>query len=330
MSSPKDEFRVLSWNIEHNGVDKDGSTARWDLAMDVLDAIQPHVLLRQELTRADRDGQSMVWNEARRLGHHFPFLATATPESANPTGVYLDYEVCQPTNHYEHGTKLWHPVCNPVALLKGATQALSLGSFHLCSWDPATRATEAKRLTTLGKPGMAAIIGGDGNSYPHRLNDRTPLPDWSKVEDRSHYEHRTIVRDGKRISDTVAHEILCGEHEGHPPVFVDLAYYAATELGQETALNPTASLWKTNQGSRQRIDWVLATPQVAGCLTSLRVVVNDDVIAASDHPPVLATFSFSALRRVLSSETAGARVRQSSAAAGNADAFASFTVEGSA
>ncbi|MFF3750509.1 endonuclease/exonuclease/phosphatase family protein [Streptomyces sp. NPDC002018] len=298
-----DIFRVVSWNIEHNGIGRDGADERWHLAMDVLAALRPHVLLRQELTRADMYGGRAVWAEAARLGGHTAFLAKATPESANPTGVYTDPALLVPTEYYEHSTGMWHPVCNPVVKLKGARGKLSIASFHLCSFDPGRRANEAKRLTTLGKPGMAAIIGGDCNSYPHTAVEVQSLPDWGSVEDRSHFEHRTIDRNGERVSDTEPDRILSGIHDDRPPVFVELGHYAATCLGQPSALAPTASLWRKDQGERHRIDRIYATPQIVGALTKLEVVVNDEILEVSDHPPVVATFSLAALRRALSTAT---------------------------
>lgn len=295
-----DAFRVVAWNIEHNGIQRDGSDERWHVAMDVLAALQPHVLLRQELTRADMYGGRAVWAEAARLGGHVSFLASATPESANPTGVYVDPDLCEPTEYYEHTTGMWHPVCNPVVRIKGAPAKLSLASFHLCSFDPDRRVNEARRLTTLGKPGMAAIIGGDCNSYPHTESEAADLPDWGEVEDRSHFEHRTIDSNGVRVSDTRPDRILSGTHHGRPPVFVELGQYAATRLHTPGALAPTSSLWRKDQGPMRRIDRIYATPQVAEALTDLEVIVNDDVREASDHCPVLATFSLSRLRRALS------------------------------
>ncbi|WP_055716086.1 endonuclease/exonuclease/phosphatase family protein [Streptomyces torulosus] len=295
-----DEFTVVSWNVEHNGTDADGSDHRWHLAMDILTGLRPHVLLRQELTRADMYGQRMVWAEARRLGNHTPFLASATRESANPTGVYVDRDLCDPVQFFDHRTLMWHPVCNPLVQLMDAPTPLSLASIHLCSWDPTTRAREAKRLTVLRRPGMEAIFGGDCNSEPHRQDDETAEPtDWSQVEDRALFEARTIEVDGRRVTDTVPDEILAGEYDGQPPVFVDLAHYAATELGQQDALPATAPLWRKDQGPRRRIDRIYATPRVAEALTRVEVIVTDEVIEVSDHAPLLATFSRSKLRRAL-------------------------------
>lgn len=306
---PDDEFRVLSWNIEHNGTDRTGERHRWYTAMEVLTRLQPHVVLRQELTGAQQAGHRALWAEARRLGGDgpafIPYLAPATPESANPTGAYLDPQVCEPTEYYEHVTGMWHPICNPVIRIKGAPLKLSLASIHLCSHDPDTRAREARRLTTLGKPGMHALIGGDCNSYPHRsVHERHALPDWQQVADRSHVEHRTIDRDGQRVSDTRPDEILAGEHDGRPPVFKELGHYAVTELGQDNdeALAPTASLQRRDQGPPQRIDRLYATPQIAEALIRIDVDAGDHVRDVSDHAVVMATFSLHRLRRTLSTE----------------------------
>ncbi|MEU5193676.1 endonuclease/exonuclease/phosphatase family protein [Streptomyces scabiei] len=233
--------------------------------MDVLAGLRPSVLLRQELTRAHMHGGRMVWAEAARLGNHTAFLANATPESANPTGVYIDRTLMDPTEFYPHETLMWHPICNPIVRVKGTRTKLSLASFRLCPFDPATRAREAKRLVTLAKPGLETILGGDANSYPHRIADETaPLPDWSQIADPSHFEHRTIERNGVRVSDTVPDEILAGAQDGRSPVFVDLAHHAATVLGQPEALKPTASLWRKDQGTRQRIDRLFSTQRIAG------------------------------------------------------------------
>ncbi|WJV48889.1 endonuclease/exonuclease/phosphatase family protein [Streptomyces flavofungini] len=297
-----DVIRVVTWNLEHNGIDRNGDDTRWHTAMHVLADLKPHLLLRQELTRAHMYGARTVWAEAAQLGGMIPFLATATPESANPTGVYVDPRFFDVVEYYEHVTGMWHPVCNPVVRLKGTTTNLSVASFHLCSFDPQQRASEAKRLTTLGKPGMATISGGDGNSFPHTRMETAPMPDWSTITDRSYVAHRTLERDGRLVSDTRPDEILSGQHNGQPPVFRELGHYAATELGQQynNPLAPTASLWRKDQGPMRRIDRLYATPQVAKALMKLEVINTEDVRHASDHAPVVATFSRAKLHQALS------------------------------
>ncbi|MEY9840529.1 endonuclease/exonuclease/phosphatase family protein [Streptacidiphilus sp. EB103A] len=291
-----DTVTVACWNVEHNGHDHGGEDHRRHHAYDVLAAYQPSIVLRQELTHAHRDGQAHLFQEANRLGL-LAFLAPGTPESDNPTGVFIDPQLFEPLAHFQHVTGTWHPICNPVVRLRGAVRPLSLASFHLCSHDPATRSSEAKRLTVLGAPGRSAILGGDTNSYPHRLADESvPLPQWDQVTDASHYEHRTVEREGRRVSDTQPDEILAGGKH----VFVDTGHYAATTLAQPHALAATASLHRTDQGGPQRIDRLYCTPDLAPALLSVEAMADAAVREASDHALIIARFSLFGLRRALS------------------------------
>ncbi|MEV6134439.1 hypothetical protein AB0M05_47935 [Streptomyces violaceusniger] len=106
---------MVSWNVERNGLSS-GADGRWHLAMDILAALKPHILLRQELRRADMHGERALWAEAARLGGHTPFLADATRESANPTGVYTDPGLCQPTEYRQSWA--W-PACGGYGPLLG-------------------------------------------------------------------------------------------------------------------------------------------------------------------------------------------------------------------
>ncbi|MEI5100971.1 endonuclease/exonuclease/phosphatase family protein [Streptomyces sp. PmtG] len=299
-----DVIRVATWNLKHNGIDRNGNDTRWHLAMQVLADLKPHLLLRQELTQGHMHGARAVWAEAARLGGFIPFVSQATSESANPTGVYIDPHMFDVVEYYEHVTGMWHAVCNPVVRLKRTTTNLSIASFHLCSFDPQQRASEAKRLTTLGKPGMHSIGGGDTNSFGHRPIEAASLPDWATIDDRSYVEHRTTERDGRLVADTRPDAILSGEHGGQPPVFRELGYYAATELRQRGAspLAPTASLWRTDQGPMRRIDRIYATPQIASALLRLDVINNEYVGEASDHAIVVADFSRTKLHQALGGE----------------------------
>ncbi|WP_435865129.1 endonuclease/exonuclease/phosphatase family protein [Streptomyces spectabilis] len=275
--------------------------------MAVAKEVGAHVVFRQEVTRGHLHGKRAMWAEAARLGGFFPFMASATKESANPTAVYVDPNMFEPVQEFEHQTSMWHPICNPVVRLKGCPKPLSLASFHLCSWDPDTRAREAKRLTILGRPGMEAILGGDCNSYVHAADEAPDLPDWDRVDDRTHFEHRTVVNHyGVRVSDTRPDKILAGRHDQRPPVFMELGQYAVKQLGQsrQSALTPTASLWKSNQGPRQRIDRFYATPGIAKALRSVEVLDHKDVKKSTDHAAVVAVYSETEMRRVLSPEPA--------------------------
>ncbi|MFI5822842.1 endonuclease/exonuclease/phosphatase family protein [Streptomyces rishiriensis] len=292
-----DELRVVCWNIEHNGRGRSGSDDHRDLARDILSAIEPHILLRQELTGAWDRGKADLYAEANRLGGLTPFMAAPREgRSRNPVGVMVDPALFLVDGEFEHDLA-WKPICNPRVRLKGCPKSLDLASAHLCHFDPDMRATEARRLTTLADHGRSALVGMDANSYPHQTAlESVALPDWDKVEDRVHYQHRTIERDGRRVSDTRPDEILSG---GAHPVFSDLGLHAATAFGQPGALAGTASLKRTDQGSAQRIDRIYCTPDLAPALVAFDVLATDEVREVSDHALLVARFDLDVLRQVL-------------------------------
>jgi hypothetical protein len=224
--------------------------------------------------------------------------------------VFVDTTVFDVCANYTHATNGWLPITNPVVRLRGEphTKPLSLASFHLCAYDPATREREARRLVTIAAAGRQALIGGDCNSYPHRTDEEVvPLPDWSTVTDPNHFHHRTVLGpDGSAVSDTRPDRILAGRTPGADPVFVELGHHAATDLLQEDGFAATASLWRSDQGRRSRIDRLYATAGVADALVSFEVVASEDVASASDHALLVASFDRDLLRDALTPTSAPA------------------------
>ncbi|MFD7898993.1 endonuclease/exonuclease/phosphatase family protein [Streptomyces sp. NPDC059743] len=291
-----DELRVVCWNIEHNGRGRHGGDDHRDLARDILASVEPHIVMRQELTGAWDNGKADLYSEANRLGGLTPFMpAPREGRSRNPVGVMVDPALFFVDGVFEHDLS-WKPITNPRVRLKGCPKPLDLASAHLCHFDPDTRATEARRLTTLADNGRTALVGMDANSYPHQTAlESVALPDWDKIEDRVHYQHRTIERDGRRVSDTRPDEILTGGN----PVFTDLGLHAGTTLGQPGALAATASLKRTDQGPAQRIDRMYCTPDLAPALISFEAVATDEVREVSDHALLVARFDLDILRQIL-------------------------------
>ncbi|MEV1011756.1 endonuclease/exonuclease/phosphatase family protein [Streptomyces sp. NPDC049881] len=301
--SDGDVLVTASWNIEHSGIDADGRDDRWEQAMDVLSGIRPHVFFRQEATDPARDGGRRLHAEADRL-KLLPLPATATPESPNTTVVMIDPDVFAVDAHHVHTTRMWHPITNPVVRVRGIRQPLGLASVHLCSYDPAARATEARRLTVMGDHGRHALFAGDMNSYVHRPDDEThPLPVWTRIADPVHYQHRTIERNGVRVNDDEPDRILAGRPPGANSIFTELGHHAATQLGQHDALTPTATLWRKDQGTPQRIDRFYGTRPFADALLDFTVRDDDEVRQVSDHALVIATFSLPILRHSLANPT---------------------------
>ncbi|MGW8374245.1 endonuclease/exonuclease/phosphatase family protein [Streptomyces sp. ODS28] len=288
MNGTDDTITVAQWNVEHDG-GHDGQ--RWEAAHELLRSYAPDIVLRQEMTHSHAQGRKRLYDAERALGLR-GFLAPATPESPNACGVFLNTDVFEPLHEYRHETLRWHPPCNLVVRFACHPVPLSLTSFHLCSFDPDTRLTEAQWLTTLAKPGMVSLIAGDANSYPH-APERIRLPDWDAVEDRSHIAHRTIPDPSGRYSDTRPDAILTTAG------FQDLARYAADHLNQRYALTATAGYRRPDQGGPQRIDRAYASGGLAAALTGVEVIDTEEVRAASDHALLIYRFHRGRMERLL-------------------------------
>lgn len=284
-----------TWNVEHNGRGRSGNEDHREEVYKMVAEHGVNVYIRQELTHAWDNGKADLYAEASAIGGLTPHMARPREgTSQNPVGVMIDTRMFDIVRVIErdlpHKTFVGFRVC-----LKGSPRPIDVVSAHLCHCAPDLRAVEAGWLTTRGDGGRSAIIGMDANSYPHRDPVGTTEPiDWSTVPDPAHHAHRTIWRNGRRVSDTVPSEILTG---GPRPVFTDLVHHAGTRLGQQDALVPTAGLTRrTDQGPNQRIDWLLATPDLVPALLSVKTIPT----RWSDHAFVIAEFSFAGLRDILS------------------------------
>lgn len=289
---------VASWNIQKNGrapVDGRDHSPR---PHEILAAYEPDIVFRQELSGAGAHGKRALYAEAHALGGLIAFMGEEhAGRSKNPTGVMVNPRLFDIVAHTNDDLP-WKQICHVEVRRKDCPRTLHLGSAHLCHYDPGLRATEARRLTTYADHGHAVLIGMDANSYPHRTDvEIADLIDWDTVPDPVHFQHRTIERDGRRVSDTAPSEILTG---GAPPVFTDLAHHAATVLGQRQALTPTSSLHRTDQGPRRRIDVQLSTPDLASALISFEVIDTADVERWTDHALTISRFNLAAVDHILS------------------------------
>ncbi|NEB01881.1 endonuclease/exonuclease/phosphatase family protein [Streptomyces sp. SID13726] len=308
LAADKDELVAAGWNIQHNGRGRTGTEDHRDAARTLLASYKPHIVWRQELTGAWENGRSELHAEANALGGLIPYMSSPKEgRSRNPVGVMVDPDVFLIDNDFEHEGP-WKSFRHVRVRLRRhrTSRPFNIASGHLCHFDPATRATEARRLTALADHGQSVLMELDANSYPHHDSEAaarhphldgyvTALPDWEQVEDRVHYEQRTIERDGIRVSDTVPDEILTGGKE----VFTDLALHAATALRQPTALRPTASLQRTDQGHAQRIDIAYGTPDLTPALKSVEIVATSEVSEITDHGLVIVRFDLPTFGTIL-------------------------------
>ncbi|MFK0120134.1 endonuclease/exonuclease/phosphatase family protein [Streptomyces sp. NPDC090994] len=293
-----DELRLICWNLERNGRGREGNEENRLLAHRIMARYQPHIVFRQELADAWSNGKRDLYEEAKALGGLSAYMsAPKDGRSRKPVGVMFDPRLFEMDAHTDHDLP-WKQICHLQVRLKGCTKPLQLASAHLCHFSPELRAVEAARLTDLADHGRTALIGMDANSYPHRAADEimTEPIGWEKIEDPVHYQQRTIERNGARVPDTRPSEILTGGKG----IFIDLAHHAGTALNQPDALKPTASLRRTDQGPPQRIDTLLATPDLVPALRSVEVVDSGDVRRVTDHAMVVARFTLTEVHRILS------------------------------
>ncbi|MDH6130489.1 endonuclease/exonuclease/phosphatase family protein [Kitasatospora sp. GP82] len=292
-------------NVEHDGLDGGQDKGRLERACAILRAVGAQLVLRQELKPGH--GNQWLYRNARLLGGLVPLVAPATPESPNATGVFYDPKVFAPDAFYTHVTNFWHPQAAPALRFEDIEVPIAVVSFHLCHYDDKTRGTEANGLTRLIKRDRRGpvLIGGDCNSPVHRPQDELgPLKNWDAppghpeyIADRSNYVHRTTrVWDGTkwiRVHDDGPDETLITAG------YVDAAHYAAHTLHQKQALRPTASLWRTDQGPRQRIGRAYLSPELAQCLIKVEVLDQGEAAAVSDHAMLLLHFNRAKVRAML-------------------------------
>ncbi|MFE4664606.1 endonuclease/exonuclease/phosphatase family protein [Streptomyces sp. NPDC056716] len=289
-----DELVVASWNVKDNGR---GTSTGARKASSILADFKPHIVLRQELTDAARNGGRALYAEAEEIGGLSAFMAeTKKDRSSHPPGIMFDPHLFTTVARADQDMP-WKPICGVQVRLKGCPKPITLASAHLTHYSHPLRDLEAARLTVFAERDRAVLIGLDANSYPHRATDETTDPiDWDDgVEDATHIQHRTVEIDGRRVPHTTPSRILTG---GTKPVFTDLGHHAATRLGQPGALAFTASLTRKDQGPPQRIDWILGTHDWADALLGVEVV-NTGLEALSDHGLVIARFDLKAVQKML-------------------------------
>ncbi|MFJ9523129.1 endonuclease/exonuclease/phosphatase family protein [Kitasatospora sp. NPDC101801] len=284
MNPDNDLLTIASWNIEHDGWESDGrgggNLNRWYAAHEFLAGLGPFAAVaRQEMTHSLTWRGRMAWQAGSALGGLIPFVhPTPTPASRNPTGLLLDTREFWPVGEWPENKNWWHgPTAVEVRLAGTAPDAatLVLGSVHLSSRSPHTREVEADMITGWMEGRRAVLVTGDMNSYSAQDEG---LPNFDTVIDRPFTAHRTL--DG-RTPHTVPDEIL--RRAG----LVDLARYAAEQLGQPEALAPTGSMRRPDQGGGQRIDRAYLNERLAPALRSFEVHTD---LSLSDHSLLVMTF----------------------------------------
>ncbi|WP_051950421.1 endonuclease/exonuclease/phosphatase family protein [Actinacidiphila yeochonensis] len=296
--------RVITLNLEKDG-GKDQENGdhppRWRAAHEELLAPRrPDVILRQEATYSDLDGQRRLHAAEDILG--MKGFLSPNGSGRNPTALFLRPETFPRAERLEQ-LRYWRtpPTIVVTQLAEVPEVDLVVSSWHAAFNSPRGREREAEELTALAdkmKKGSAFLGGGDCNEYPLLHGEQVAHVDWTSpaVTDRTHVRHRTNAGPGgSRVSCTYLDDTLlgCGLH--------DPARYASGQLGMTGALGPTAGHAAEGQGGGQRIDRVYLDPWLVQAVLAVQVL---DTTGLSDHHAVEVVISrrrmAEALRREIS------------------------------
>ncbi|WP_167666517.1 endonuclease/exonuclease/phosphatase family protein [Micromonospora narathiwatensis] len=256
----------MTWNILTGGRDRDG-TDRWDRIVAVVAAQRPDLLAVQELRGLDRGGR--LAELAGRLGMT-PHLARSW--FGQPVAVL----VRAPLRALRSG-RVRRPFHHATAQVQVATGAgpLTVFSTHLNPYSGGQRRMEADWLAVaVGRTGgRLALLAGDLNTLDPAVDHTARLAGLPTL-----YRRRHLRRDGRTVDTRAVSRLLDAG-------LVDLWPYTG---GGE----PDGPTVPTRYGGAEfaptRLDYLLATPEVAAVTRAVRVVRGGGADTASDHYPVVA------------------------------------------
>ncbi|MEV6690922.1 endonuclease/exonuclease/phosphatase family protein [Micromonospora sp. NPDC051196] len=252
-------LRVVTWNIRNGGRDSGGPDRRDALARVVADAC-PDVLALEELRGLD------VTAFAARLGLR-PYVAGSW--FGQPVAVLV--RPAWPVLAAAPVRRPFHHGAQRVTIGTDVGPLTVLGT-HFYPYSGRRRLVEAGWAAAALRRARAglALLAGDLNTldpYAEHAEQIARLP--------VAYRRRHLRRDG-RTPDTraVARLLAAG--------LVDLGASAGPTV-------PTG--YGGAEFSDMRLDYLLATPALATRLTAVQVLRTPDTHQASDHHPLLATFT---------------------------------------
>ncbi|MFI7073039.1 endonuclease/exonuclease/phosphatase family protein [Micromonospora sediminicola] len=256
-------LRVMTWNIRTGGRDRDG-TDRRDRIVSVVAAQRPDVLALQELRGLDRTLPGL----AERMGLA-PYLARSC--FGQPVAVLV-----RPPLRVLRSGRVRRPFHHAAARVQVATGAgpLTVFSTHLDPYSGGRRRMEADWLAAAVRRtgGELALLAGDLNTLEPAVDHTARLAGLATP-----YRRRHLRRDGRTVDTRAVARLLDGG-------LVDLWPRSG---GDEPGGWTVPTRHGGAEFARMRLDYLLATPALAGRVHAARVVRGGDADAASDHYPVV-------------------------------------------
>ncbi|MGA5454121.1 endonuclease/exonuclease/phosphatase family protein [Streptomyces umbrinus] len=278
---------VLSWNFANNG---GGDSVKRLQAHERLVSLSPHLVFRQEMWRADADGNAILYELEGVLG----MRGWLGPQSC--TAIFADPRFFHPVREWPKPGPMWvlPPTALSIRYLPAGREAtpLALASYHLNYASSTNRVAEAEWLSTWADKKwttpqgetvrMPCLVAGDNNSYPLPGIEGDPaLPVLDEIKDRPHRLHRSFIGpDGTRMMDTRPDEAL------RTAGLEDVARHWSARTGDKTAVSRTVNTCETH-GPDSRIDRLYATTDLLDAVTGVDVIEVPQEV--SDHHIVRVT-----------------------------------------
>lgn len=267
------KLTVMTYNTLFGG--RDGTDARRaGVQIELINAHRPDVLLMQEAKGFDTDGGRLLYELEGQIGMR-GFLAIA-PHTGQHVAIFIR-EPLKPLAFTADVVHFHHALASLKVAMPDSTATLTLMSAHLCPIGPTVRRLEASYLAVQAAPDTFTLLTGDFNSAsPH-----DPEPEGFEALP-AHHRARYLSDDLRSADRSVLAQL---EAAG----WIDVGFTLGAAR-QPTV--PTAGFAGTEFAS-MRCDYVLASPALAAHASSYGVIRTPATDMASDHYPVLATFSLS-------------------------------------
>jgi exodeoxyribonuclease-3 len=262
-------MRLMTYNILTGGVDDDGSS-RLEGVAEVVQRVQPDILVLNECNELEREGrQSSFWLE-RALGMRIALAFANTGYhvaiALRTTGRGQLAQVHALRRGFHHAAL--------VAKIGWGSRELTLIGTHLCPFMSEVRLKEAAILVRYARHDEPVLLAGDLNSIsPHDVQH----------QDMTRWSEKRRERNLMPGTDTIDTRVL---QRFESAGFVDVFQRQHPDGFHHTV--PTDRV--EPDSIPQRIDYILASPPLASAVTHTEIVRGGAAEWASDHYALFADF----------------------------------------
>ncbi len=225
----------------------------------------------QEAKGFDGNAGRLLFDLEAKIGMR-DFLVTA-PRTGQNTAIFIRPSLT-PVAFEVDGANFHHALAVLTVTFPGSAKPATFVSAHLCPNGPVVRLREAAYLAVMASPDDLSLLAGDFNSAsPH-----DPDPEGFDALP-PHHRARYLADDLRTADRSVLAQL---EAAG----WVD----TGATFGDQTPTVPTAG-FVASEFAIMRCDYIMTSKAMAGLAASYEVIRNPTTDAASDHYPVVATFT---------------------------------------